>query len=285
MKGTAVRIIPCLDVRGGRVVKGVKFENLVDSGDPAELSRRYEEEGADEIAMLDISATIEERATAARTVERVRQAISIPLLVGGGIRTVEDASILLKAGADRVSVNSAAVSDPVLITRLADLFGVQCVVVAVDAKRRSGVQASGDLRPEGRIQEGRALESRILADRGVGLVALWEIYIHSARRGTGKDAVAWCAEAAALGAGEILLTSIDRDGTGLGYDLELLAAVSSRCGVSVIASGGAATPEHFMQGIEAGAGALLAAGVFHRQELPMGVLKEYLADRKVEVRR
>jgi cyclase len=271
--GTAVRIIPCLDVRGGRVVKGVRFGNLVDSGDPAELSARYEAEGADEIAMLDISATLEERRTATATVERIRRAVSIPVLVGGGIRSVEDAQRLLGAGADRVSVNSAAVADPGLISRLAERFGVQCVVLAVDAGKKllPGPGITGSIRmPEGHT--------------GLPAGGLWEVFIHSGGKPTGIDPVAWCAKGEELGAGEILLTAIDRDGTGSGYDVELLRLVSRACGISVIASGGAARPDQFYEGIEAGAGALLAAGVFHRGELSVGELKRYLASRNVEVR-
>jgi cyclase len=259
MQGVAVRIIPCLDVRGGRVMKGVRFDNLVDSGDPAELSKRYEDEGADEIAMLDISATIEERSTAVATVERVRKAVSIPLLVGGGIRTVEDASRLLSAGADRVSVNSAAVADPSLITRLAELFGVQCIVLAVDAVRRP-------------------------AGSGSGCGPVWDVRVHSGMRETGLDALEWCRRAEILGAGEILLTSIDRDGTGIGYDVDLLSRVTATCGISVIASGGAANPGQFLAGVEAGAKALLAAGAFHRGELSIATVKHHLAAAGVEVR-
>ncbi len=269
MSGTAVRIIPCLDVRGGRVVKGVRFGNLVDSGDPAELSARYEAEGADEIAMLDISATLEERKTATATVERIRKAVSIPVVVGGGIRSVEDAGRLLFAGADRVSVNSAAVADPALISRLAERFGVQCVVLAVDAGRKTAGVA-------GKVAS--ILGTETAASR------LWEVFVHSGGKPTGIDPVLWCAQGARLGAGEILLTAIDRDGTGIGYDAELLRLVSRSCGISVIASGGAARPEQFLEGIEAGAGALLAAGVFHRGELSVGELKRFLASKNVEVR-
>ncbi len=273
MSGTAVRIIPCLDVRGGRVVKGVRFGNLVDSGDPAELSARYESEGADEIAMLDISATLEERKTATATVERIRKAVSIPVLVGGGIRSVEDAKRLLSAGADRVSVNSAAVADPALISRLAERFGVQCVVLAVDAGKRRARDSD--------VSTPAGLPSGLAADSAG---ALWEVFVHSGGKSTGIDPVAWCVLGEKLGAGEILLTAIDRDGTGSGYDVDLLRLVSRACGISVIASGGAARPEQFLEGIEAGAGALLAAGVFHRGELAVGDLKRYLASKNVEVR-
>jgi cyclase len=257
-RGTAVRVIPCLDIKGGRVVKGVKFENLIDSGDPATLSARYEAEGADEIALLDISATIEERATALESVKAVRAKVSIPISVGGGIRKIEDAERLLNAGADRVSVNSAAVRTPELVTALAEKFGVQCVIVAIDARRL----------PE-----------------GDGGAPRWEVVIDAGRTGTGLDAVEWAKRCAALGAGEILLTSIDRDGTGLGYDEDLVAAIAKASGIPVIASGGATKREHFLGGLKANAGAVLAAGAFHRGELAIGDLKAWLDDEHMEVRR
>ena len=253
-RGTATRIIPCLDIKGGRVVKGVKFENLVDSGEPAELARRYEEEGADEIALLDISATLEERRTALEAVAAVRASVSIPVSVGGGIRSVDDAERLLNAGADRVSVNSAAVRDPGLIARLAEKFGVQCVIVAIDARRGKG-------------EEG------------------WEVFIDAGKTQAGLDAVEWARSCASLGAGEILLTSIDRDGTGLGYDCPLVSAVAAAARIPVIASGGATWRGHFLEGVGAGASALLGAGVFHRGELAIADLKSYLSDNGVEVRR
>jgi len=252
-RGTATRIIPCLDIKGGRVVKGVRFENLVDSGEPAELSARYEAEGADEIALLDISATLEERKTALGAVAAVRQAVSIPISVGGGIKNVEDAERLLNAGADRVSINSAAVRNPRLISALAERFGVQCVIVAIDARRR----------PEGTV---------------------WEVVIDAGTSPTGMDAVDWARRCASLGAGEILLTSIDRDGTGLGYDIDLVSAIAASARIPVIASGGATKPEHFLEGIVAGASAVLGAGAFHRKELAIADLKQYLSKHEVEVR-
>lgn len=256
MNGTAIRIIPCLDMKGGRVVKGVRFKNLVDSGDPAELAFRYEEEGADEIALLDISATLEERKTAIEAVRAVRRAVSIPVSVGGGVRSVNDAERLLAAGADRVSVNSAAVRAPGLIAELASRFGVQCVILAIDARARgSAAKVPG-----------------------------YEVLIDAGTTETGIEAADWAARGAELGAGEILLTSMDRDGTGLGYDAGLLRSVVGAVRVPVIASGGAASPEHFLEGAEAGARALLAAGIFHRQELSIGSLKRFLADNQLEVR-
>jgi imidazole glycerol phosphate synthase glutamine amidotransferase subunit len=252
LHGTALRILPCLDIKGGRVVKGTKFQNLVDSGDPVELAARYEAEGADEIALLDISATIEERRTALESVAAVRKRLSIPISVGGGIRSVEDAERLLNAGADRVSVNSAAVRNPDLVRDLAERFGVQCVIVAIDAARKDG--------------------------------GGWEVFIEAGEKATGIDAVQWAAQCAGRGAGEILLTSIDRDGTGLGYDEELIAAVAEASGIPVIASGGATRTEHFLKGAVAGASALLGAGAFHRGELSIGTLKQSLSAAGMEVR-
>ena len=254
----ALRVIPCLDVDSGRVVKGTKFLNLVDSGDPVELAVRYEAEGADEIVFLDISATTEGRKTALESIRRVRAAIGIPLLVGGGVREIEDAARLLEAGADRVGVNSAAVRNPELVGELASRFGVQCVVLAVDARRRA--------RPGG------------------AAAPLWEVIAEAGRRPTGLDALSWALEGARRGAGEILLTSIDRDGTGRGYDLELRRAVASEVSVPVVASGGASSLEHFVDGARAGARALLAAGVFHRGELSIQSVKQSLAEAGMEVR-
>jgi cyclase len=262
----ALRVIPCLDVDGGRVVKGVKFVDLVDAGDPVELSLRYEAEGADEIAFLDISATIEGRRTALESIRRVREAIGIPLLVGGGVRRVEDASRLLEAGADRVAVNSAAVREPRLIDELAARFGVQCVVLAVDARRKAEQPGAGGDAPF-----------------GAGGLS-WEVVVEAGRKATALEAVQWAREGARRGAGEILLTSIDRDGTGLGYDLELLRAVTAASAVPVVASGGAALSGHFVAGARAGARALLAAGVFHRGELSIRSVKESLAEAGMEVR-
>lgn len=226
------RVVPCLDVRGGRIVKGVKFANLRDAGDPVERAALYEREGADEIVILDVSATTEERAHAVETVESVRRAIAIPLTVGGGVRAVEDAARLLDAGADKVAVNTAAVANPAIIDAISERFGRQCTVLAVDAARRD--DASG-----------------------------WEVVVKSGTVRTGIDAVAWCAEGAERGAGEILLTSWDRDGTGEGYDLALLHAVTERVRIPVIASGGVSSSEDLGAGLTAGASAVLAASIFH----------------------
>lgn len=249
-----VRVIPCLDVRDGRVVKGVKFQNLRDSGDPVEAAARYEEEGADELVILDVSATPEGRGHQRETVRSVRAVLSVPLTVGGGVRQVDDARALLEAGADKVGVNTAAVRDPELLTRMADEFGRQCTVLALDAARR----AEGDG---------------------------WEVVITSGRERTGRDAVDWAVEAEARGAGEILLTSWDRDGTKLGFDLDLIRAVAARVGCPLIASGGVASPEHMAEGAEAGATAVLAASIFHERTYSVAQVKTVMAARGVAVRR
>lgn len=240
------RVIPCLDVKDGRIVKGVRFQNLRDAGDPAERAALYEATGADEIVVLDVSATLEARKTRLATVRAVREALSIPLTVGGGVRTVEDAGDLLDAGADKVAVNSAAVEDPTRITRIAERFGAQCCVLALDAAK---------------------------SDRGH-----YEVVVKSGRERTGKDAIAWAVEAVERGAGEILLTSFDRDGTRAGYDLPLIEAVSHAVHVPIIASGGAATAAHLWEALSAGAAAVLAASIFHNDEhTPLAVKRELSA--------
>lgn len=248
------RIIPCLDVTGGRVVKGVSFVNLRDAGDPVELAALYDAEGADELVFLDITASSDERATMIEVVERTAERVFIPLTVGGGVRSVEDMRRLLRAGADKTAVNSAAVADPTLVARGADAFGSQCIVVAIDAKRR----------PDG---------------------SGWEVYTHGGRRPTGLDAVEWAARVAALGAGEILLTSMDADGTQDGYDLALTAAVAAAVPIPVIASGGAGSPAHLYAALTAGrADAALAASIFHYGTYRIAEVKAYLAERGVPVR-
>ena len=251
----ATRVIPCLDVRDGRVVKGVRFSNLRDMGDPAERAALYEEQGADELVMLDVSATPEGRRTAVETVKRLRRAIGIPLTVGGGVRGEADAAALLDAGADKVGVNTAAVGDPRLLERLADRFGRQCVVIAIDAKR---------------------LDDR--ADRA------WSVVVRSGTSNTPIDAIDWARRSAEHGAGEILLTSVDRDGTRSGYDLDLLRVVSNATRVPVIASGGASTPDHLIDAVRAGASAVLAASIFHESQYTVGDIKRSLAQAGVEVR-
>jgi len=247
-----VRIIPCLDVRDGRVVKGVRFQGLKDAGSPPELAAAYEAQGADEITLLDVSATPEGRATATKTVQRVRDRLSLPLTVGGGVKSCDNAGALLDAGADKVGVNTAAVERPELLDELASRFGCQCTVLAIDAARK----------PDG----------------------MYEVVTLSGKRHTGMDAVEWAKEAVSRGAGEILLTSWDRDGTKQGYDLELLRAISEVVGVPVIASGGAATPEHMVAAVRAGADAVLAASIFHYGEYTVAALKKELAASGVEVR-
>jgi imidazoleglycerol phosphate synthase cyclase subunit len=246
------RVIPCLDVRDGRVVKGVRFQGLRDAGDPAALAARYEQQGADEIVMLDVSATTDARATAIETVARVRRVLGIPLTVGGGVRAVEDAGRLLDAGADKVGVNTAAVDDPALLTRIATRFGAQCTILALDAARRDGG---------------------------------WEVVTRSGTHRTGIDALAWAREAASRGAGELLLTSWDRDGTRSGYDLELLAAMHDAVSVPVIASGGAAHAGHLIEAVRAGADAVLAASIFHDGDTTPFDVKVALAAAGIEVRR
>ncbi|MCZ0935040.1 MAG: imidazole glycerol phosphate synthase subunit HisF [Gemmatimonadetes bacterium] len=252
-----VRVIPCLDVRDGRVVKGVRFDNLADQGDPARLARRYEREGADELVILDVSATAEGRVARFETVGRVRDEISIPLTVGGGVRTAEDAGALLEAGADRVAVNTAAVERPELLSEIATRFGAQCAVLALDGGATSdGACSSG-----------------------------FEVLTHSGSRRTGLDAAQWSRRAAELGAGEILLTSFDRDGTRSGYDLALIGVIREAVPVPIVASGGGAHAGHMCAAVEAGADAVLAASIFHQGDWSIGRLKDRLQQLGVAVRR
>lgn len=249
------RIIPCLDVNHGRVVKGVHFADLRDAGDPVEIASAYDQAGADELVFLDITATSDARGTVVDMVRRVAERVFIPFTVGGGIRTVEDFRALLREGADKISVNSSALDRPDLIAEAADKFGSQCVVVAVDARRR---------------------------EDGPG----WNVYKCGGRIDTGLDAVEWAMQAERLGAGEILLTSMDGDGTKAGYDIALTRQIAENVGIPVIASGGAGTKEHFYDALTAGgADAALAASLFHYKELEIADLKEYLAGRGVPVRR
>ncbi|MCY4398611.1 MAG: imidazole glycerol phosphate synthase subunit HisF [Gemmatimonadetes bacterium] len=249
-----VRIVPCLDVRAGRVVKGVKFQGLRDQGDPAELAHSYEEQGADEVVVLDVTATPEGRGTRLDTVRAVRARLSVPLTVGGGIGEVEDAAALLKAGADKVAVNTAAVRRPELLSALATRFGSQCVVISVDA---AGWHT-----------------------RGSG----YEVVVRSGTERVGMDAVAWTRRAAELGAGEVLLTSFDRDGTRSGYELGLLRAVRSSVRIPIVASGGADTPEHMADAVRAGADAVLAASIFHQRNWTVQEVKAALSGLGVAVR-
>lgn len=267
--GLAKRIIPCLDVNHGRVVKGVKFVNHRSAGDPAELGKRYSEEGADELVFLDITASPEKRKILKDVVSAVAAEIDIPFTVGGGIRSVEDARAVLCNGADKVSINTAPVENPKLVGELAELFGSQCVVVAIDAKRRYKV-------PPGKV----AVETA----EG----ACWfEVHTYGGTGGkpTGLDALKWAERVADLGAGELLVTSMDRDGTEDGYDLELTRSIAERVNIPVIASGGAGKPEHFLEAFTVGkADAALAASVFHFDKYPVPVVKRFLAERGVPVR-
>jgi len=247
------RVIPCLDVDAGRVVKGVGFVDLRDAGDPVELAARYDAAGADELVFLDITATSDKRATVVELARRAADDVFIPFTIGGGIRSVADAQAVLDAGADKISINSAALARPELIDELAQTFGAQCVVLAIDAKAREG--------------------------------GGWEAYVAGGRTPTGRDAVAWAREGAARGAGEILLTSMDRDGTAAGYDLELTAAVAEAVSVPVIASGGAGQLAHLAPAIEAGADAILCASIFHYGHHTVADVKQHLADCGVAVRR
>ena len=275
----AKRIIPCLDVKEGRVVKGTRFLNLRDAGDPVEVAALYDQQGADELVFLDITASHERRAIMIDVVARTADQAFMPLTVGGGIRSPEDIRALLRAGADKVSLNTAAVQEPELIRRSAERFGSQCIVLAIDAKRRA---ESREPRAESREMNGSENSPR-LSRLGSGLS--WEVYVHGGRTPTGKDAVAWAVEGARLGAGEILLTSMDRDGTRDGYDVDLTRAVALAVGIPVIASGGAGTLAHLYDGLVLGkADAVLAASMFHYREVTVQEVKAYLAERGVPVR-
>ena len=255
--GLAKRIIPCLDVDAGRVVKGVRFVDIRDAGDPVEVARRYNEEGADEITFLDITASSDERETMVHVVEQVASEVFIPLTVGGGIRTLDDIRRMLNAGADKVSINTAAIHDPEFVKRAADRFGSQCIVVAIDAKRVSSEGEQGH----------------------------WEIFTHGGRKPTGIDAVEWARRMEAYGAGEILLTSMDRDGTKAGFDLELTRAIAGAVHIPVIASGGVGDLDHLVDGVREGhADAVLAASIFHFAEYSIGQAKQHMADAGIEMR-
>ena len=263
----AKRIIPCLDVTGGRVVKGVNFVELRDAGDPVEIAARYNDQGADELTFLDITATSDGRDLILHIIEAVASQVFIPLTVGGGVRVVEDVRRLLNAGADKVSFNSAAISNPQVIEDASAKYGAQCIVVAIDAKRRSEEDAQ-------RVVDGRAI--------GPG----WDVFSHGGRKNTGLDAIAWATEMARRGAGEILLTSMDRDGTKSGFDLSLTRAVADAISVPVIASGGVGNLDHLADGVQqGGADAVLAASIFHYGEYTVAQAKARMAERGVPVRR
>jgi len=255
--GLAKRIIPCLDVDNGRVVKGVNFVDIRDAGDPVEIAMRYNEQGADEITFLDITASHEDRATTVHTVEQIAEHVFIPLTVGGGIRTLADIRAMLNAGADKVSINTAAIHNPELVREAAERFGSQCIVVAIDAKRVADVDGA----------------------------PRWEIFTHGGRRPTGIDAVGWARRMAELGAGEILLTSMDRDGTRNGFELGVTRAITNAVEIPVIASGGVGNLDHLVEGILiGGADAVLAASIFHFGEYTVPQAKAYMAARGIEVR-
>ena len=253
----ALRVIPCLDVDAGRVVKGVNFANLRDAGDPVELARRYDAEGADEVTFLDVSASSGDRETTYDVVRRTAEEIFVPLTVGGGVRSTQDVDRLLRAGADKVGVNTAAIARPELIAEIAERFGSQVLVLSVDARRVSGTT---------RTESG------------------YEVTTHGGRCGTGIDAVEWAARGARLGVGEILLNSMDADGTTNGFDLEMLRAVRAEVGVPLIASGGAGDPQHFVEAARAGADAVLAASVFHFGALTIGQVKDHLRAAGITIR-
>lgn len=263
----AKRIIPCLDVTGGRVVKGVNFLELRDAGDPVEIAARYNGQGADELTFLDITATSDERDLILHIIEAVASQVFIPLTVGGGVRTVEDVRRLLNAGADKTSFNSAALANPDVINAVSQKYGAQCIVVAIDAKRRT---------PEEELRSGAG---------GLPIGPGWDVYSHGGRRNTGLDAVQWASEMAQRGAGEILLTSMDRDGTKSGFDLQLTRAVSDAVTIPVIASGGVGNLDHLADGVQqGGADAVLAASIFHYGEYTVGQAKQRMAERGIPVR-
>lgn len=259
--GLARRIIPCLDVDNGRVVKGVNFVDIRDAGDPVEIAARYNEQGADEITFLDITASHEDRDTTVHTVEAIAREVFIPLTVGGGIRSVDDIRTMLNAGADKVSINTAAIHEPELVARASQRFGAQCIVVAIDAKRVDDVLVDGQPRPR------------------------YEIFTHGGRKATGIDAVEWARRMADLGAGELLLTSMDRDGTRDGFELGVTRAITDAVDIPVIASGGVGNLQHLVDGvIDGGADAVLAASIFHFGEYTVGEAKKFMAQAGIEVR-
>jgi cyclase len=259
--GLLVRIIPCLDVDAGRVVKGTRFKNLRDAGDPVELAALYDREGADEIVFYDITASHEGRNTATQLARRTAEEVFVPYTIGGGVRTADDMRAMLRAGADKVSVNSAAVSNPDLINEGAERFGSQCVVLSVDVRRREPAPGSAP-----------------------GSAPGWEVYLNGGRVNTGMDALSWLVEGERRGAGEFVLNSMDADGTEGGYDLDLISAVAEKTSVPIVASGGAGGPEHMVSAVKAGAGAVLAASIFHFGEWSIAEVKEHMREAGIPVR-
>ena len=284
----AKRIIPCLDVKDGRVVKGTKFLELRDAGDPVEVARVYDKEGADELCFLDITASHENRGTILDVVRRTAEEVFMPLTVGGGIRNLDDIRNLLNAGADKVSINTAAVNDPEFVKRAAERFGSQCIVVAIDAKRK-GSEVRGQGSDERIDRRCEAWDSKLHAPatshRPPTTALHREVFTHGGRKPTGLDAIEWAKKMEEFGAGEILLTSMDRDGTKDGYDIELTKSVSEAVGIPVIASGGVGNPEHISRGFTVGkADAALAASIFHYKEYSIRQVKDYLRERGVAIR-
>lgn len=272
------RIIPCLDVKDGRVVKGISFTAFRDAGDPVECAKAYEEQGADELVFLDITASYEKRNIIIDIIERTAAEVSMPLTVGGGIRTLEDIKTLLRAGADKVSINTTAVQDPDFVKKASERFGSQCIVVAIDAKRREAQWSLADTSSMGE-------SFRYYTPTQEALVPAWDIYTHGGRKNSGLDAVSWANRVEGLGAGEILLTSMDRDGTKEGYDIDLTSSISEAIGIPIIASGGAGSLEHLYTAFKEGkADAVLAASIFHFGEFTIPQAKRFLKEKGVNVR-
>ena len=275
------RIIPCLDIDKGRVVKGVSFMNIRDAGDPADLARFYDKQGADELVFLDITASSDDRDIIVDVVKQVSEEVFIPLTVGGGLRNVADVRRMLEAGADKASLNTAAVSDPALVAEASAFFGAQCIVVAIDAKRVTPEDEIGEIN----FQVAKGLTEEVANDISLDEHSGWQVYVHGGRTPMGIDAVKWAGKVAELGAGELLVTSMDTDGQQTGYDLELLRAISESVTIPLIASGGAGEPHHLYDALAEGkADAVLAASIFHYGTYPIPVVKEYLSSRDIPIR-
>lgn len=275
------RIIPCLDIDKGRVVKGVSFVNIRDAGDPADLARFYDEQGADELVFLDITASSDDRDIIVDVVKQVSEEVFIPLTVGGGLRNVADVRRMLEAGADKASLNTAAVSNPALVAEASDFFGAQCIVVAIDAKRVTSDNELGEVNFKVASELSKGVADEIALDGD----SVWQVYVHGGRTPMGIDAVKWARKAAELGAGELLVTSMDTDGQQTGYDLDLLRAISESVTIPLIASGGAGEPGHLYDALAQGkADAVLAASIFHYGTYPIPVVKDFLSDKGVPIR-